>query len=178
MPKKPRGRGVKRKRQGLGLTNEQLQHLFYGRVWLDDVFPFASEADRRECWFRHKDDILAMMHDDYENQSIFNPRLLYGERPDCWFQYENVPERKVTVTKFQPGNIKYPGGLELENREVQSTPDFLDEHGLWLTDEKRRYLAMVEGREARENKLRRITDLDERREMLGTVKAVERDYED
>jgi hypothetical protein len=121
---------------------------------------------------------MAMMTDDEEVRG-FKPYLLVGQRPEAWFEYtEGLPERRVTVTKIQPGNIKYPGGLELENREVQSTPDFLDEHGLWLTDEKRRYLAMVEREEVRENKLRRITDLDERREMLGEVRKAREEYED
>jgi hypothetical protein len=119
---------------------------------------------------------MGMMIDD--DPGGFHPRLIVGQRPEAFFEYEDVPPRKITVTKIQPGNIKYPGGLELENREVQSTPDFLDEHGLWLTDEKRRYLAMVERGEVRENKLRRITDLDERREMLGEVRKAKEEYED
>jgi hypothetical protein len=180
VPRRPRNRGIQRKNETIGLNENQLDHLINGSTWFfktDDAFPFRDENHREQCWHRHKKDILAMMTDD-ETVGGFTPHLHVGQRPEAFFEYEDVPERTVKVEKIQPGNIKHPGGLEIENRKVQSTPDFLDEHGLWLTDEKRKYLAMREREQKQFQKLSAIVDLDEHRELHKTVRKTKAEYED
>jgi hypothetical protein len=58
-------------------------------------------------------------------------------RPDAWFEYEDVPEREG----------------------AQSTPDYLDQHSLWFTTEKQRYLKMTEAIEKRFRGLREVVDI-------------------
>jgi hypothetical protein len=158
MPYRPHKRVIKRKDDRVPLTDPQLEHLIFGHTWLDDYFPFESEEHRRQCWERHKKEIMAMMTDD-ENSTGLKPYLLVGMRPEAWFEYEAVPKRKITARKHRPGSS--PGEFEVEITEVQSTPDYLDEHQMWLTDEKRKYLAMVERREKFHASLRKITNLAE-----------------
>jgi hypothetical protein len=136
MPYRPHKRVIKRKDDRVPLTNPQLEHLIFGWTWIDDEFPFSSEEHRKECWHRHRKEIMAMMTDD-ENASGLKPYLLMGMRPAAWFEYEEVPARE----------------------RDQSTPDYLDKHGMWLSDEKRKYLQMEERKEKILKSLRTSSDL-------------------
>lgn len=138
MPRKPRNRGILRKDSGIGLSDDQLTHLIKGWCWLDSTFPFESETHRKECWERHKRAIFNMMSDNWRDAG-FKPHLLCGERPEAFYEFETVPARK----------------------SGQNVPEYLDEFGLWFTDEKRKYLAMVERKEKFYQALRDVTDLAE-----------------
>ena len=138
MPRKPRNRGIQRKDKGIPLTNPQLEHLIFGHTWLDQEFPFESEKDRREFWERHKRDIFAMMSADPETPG-FVPWLRVGMRPAAFFEYENHPPLK----------------------DGQTVPEYLDEHQLWFTNEKQRYLKMTSAIEKRLKGLREVVDLTE-----------------
>ena len=138
MPRRPSDRGIQRKDKGIPLTDKQLEHLIFGWTWIDAEFPFQSEEERRQCWQRHSQEIMRMMTDD-ENSRGLHPYLLVGTRPDSWFSYENVPSLK----------------------SGQNVPEYLDEHGLWLTNEKQRYLAMEERKEKLLKSLQGVVDLTE-----------------
>jgi hypothetical protein len=170
MPYKPRKRSIKRKDDRVPLNDRQLEHLLFGWTWIDNDFPFESENHRRQCWERHKNEIMAMMTDD-ESDSGLHPYLLVGMRPAAWFEYEDVPERKITTKKHRPGNP--PGKLEVEISEIQSIPDYLDEHSLWFTDEKRRYIRMMERKEKQIAGIRNVTNLDDFRNLPKIKKETE-----
>lgn len=177
MPKKPRKK-VGRRGKGIPLSEMQLIHLIHGEWILDDkVFPFESEQHRLQCWERHKTQIFQQCMT--EDASIFKPTFKPGSRPAAWWEYtEGLPEREVKVTKIQPGNRYYPDGLWIENREVESEPDYLDRTHKWLPGEKQRYVKMVEAAQAEMKKLSKVVDLDEYRELNETVRKAKQEYED
>jgi len=141
MPYKPHKRIIKRKDKGVPLSTSQLEHLIFGWTWIDNDFPFESEEHRRQCWERHKDQIMAMMTDDHHSTGL-HPYLLVGMRPSAMWEYEPVPPLK----------------------RDQSIPEYLDEHGMWLTDEKRRHVRMMERKEKDLKRLHNVKSLEEFRD--------------
>jgi hypothetical protein len=181
VPRRPRNRGIKRKEKTIGLSEDQLDHLIRGKCWpfkTDETFPFESETARAAAWERHKEQIFRECMTDDETRAGYDPFFIVGSRPQCWWEYENPPEREFVTVRYQPGHPKHEGGLELERTDYEPMERYLDRTGLWRTDEKRRYLAMKERQEKQFQKLSSLVDLDERRELNETVRKVKQEYED
>jgi hypothetical protein len=95
MPRKI-SKGIKKKKNGTELTEDQIHHLLHG--WILDTlyhpfynfhgdlgFPFRDEEHRRKLYFEHKNYLfsLAGKHMDF----LFR-QLKTGEKPRGYFNYE------------------------------------------------------------------------------------------
>jgi hypothetical protein len=69
---------TKRKASESDLTDEQKQHLLWGRVFFGDrgCFPFDSDEHRRAVWFQHREML------------IVDPDLARGRSPQAQIDYE------------------------------------------------------------------------------------------
>jgi len=85
----PRQGPPARKKRPQTITVAQRFHLLRGYDYFDE-FPFESEAQRRQLWFRHRSELMTREASSEEETGTYeNPLYPPGSKPSAFDDYES-----------------------------------------------------------------------------------------
>jgi hypothetical protein len=111
------------RRQGLTLTQAQIDYLLTGFLFTGCEYPFKSKKQERDLWNRFKSQIVELHVSE-------NP----GSRPWAWWKYEAKGKKLKVIGK---GSYLNPKKERVVFDVFEQSYDFLKRHGLLLKDEQR-----------------------------------------
>ena len=90
-------RFYRRKTSASELTEEAIVELLHG-LCFSGRSNFQSEADKRRAYKDHREYLLSLQVDNSVDSQFTHYR--YGERPVCWWQFEDLPEKRRVKEYF------------------------------------------------------------------------------
>ena len=110
------------------LTEEAIVELLHGLCFAGES-SFESEADKRRAYLDHREYLLSLQAPDSADSFT---HYRYGERPVCWWQFENLPEPRRVKEYFTS-----PVSVNKEPMPVyESQREYLERNGLLNDTEK------------------------------------------
>ncbi len=152
MPRRP-VRPIQRRIDGSLLTGREMEHLILGFEILDEKeAPFNSDKQRRRCWKKHRNHILALQGQKAQGESFGLSSGVYFDfftRPAAWWDYDTPEPRRLL--KGDPADALpehgYLKGVPVNHRsfearqekKYESEVEYLQRHG-FLTDTEKEVL--------------------------------------